>query len=98
MAKFPGMVIDGKFCATANDAAERAGVTPQAIYLRVKKGWRDGDPTGSCIRPSEIRNIWFRGKQWKDAPTAAKATGVSRQAVYSHMRRTGQTGKGQTNG
>ena len=93
MADFPGMTINGKFCATAREAAERAGVTPQAIYYRVKIGWRDGDRTGINSRPCDIRNIRFRNEEWADIPTAAKATGVSRQAVYQYCQRTGQIGK-----
>ena len=91
MAKFQGMTVNGKFCATAREAADRAGVTPDAIYNRVKKGWQDGDPISNAP-PTRYRNITFRGKVYDDVPAAVKAEGVSKQAVYQHLHRTGQTG------
>ena len=82
MAKFPGMTVKGKFCATAREAAARAGCSTQAIYART------GQPTG---RPKKYRDIEFRNKTFADVPTAARSEKVSASAVYDHLKRTGQT-------
>lgn len=92
MVKFSGMVIDGHFCATPQEAADRAGVSVEAIYYRVRIGWRDGDPTGSNYVPVKYRNIRYRGKDYATVQAAVTAEGVSRQAVYQYMRRSGQMG------
>lgn len=82
MAKFPGMMVKGKFCVTAREAAARAGCSTQAIYART------GQPTG---RPKKYRNIRFRDKDFPDVQTAARAEKVTPSAVYDHLKRTGQT-------
>lgn len=94
MGKFPGMTVGGKHCPTAREAAARAGVSVQAIYARVARGWMDGDPPGTGGRPASIRDITFRGKPYDDVTAAVNAEGVSRQAVYDHLRRTRQIGGG----
>ena len=91
MADFPGMSIDGVFYATAREAAEACGVTTQAIYLRAKRGWRDGDFTmPPHSRTSRHTNIEFRGEVWPSVAVAAKATGVTTQAIYLHLAKTNQ--------
>lgn len=81
MAKFPGMTVNGKFCATAREAAARAGCSTQAIYART------GGPVG---RPARFTNITFRDKPFPDVAAAAKAEKCAKQTVYDHLRRTGQ--------
>ena len=90
MAKFPGMKIGRKFCATAREAADRAGVSTQAIYARARRGWTDGRKPHAGGRKASITSIRYRDKDFPDVATAAKAEGVSRQAVYDHLRISGQ--------
>ena len=90
MAKFPGMVIGRKFCATAREAADRAGVSTQAIYARAQRGWVCGRTANSGGRKAEITGIRYRDKPFPDVATAAKSENVSRQAVYDHLRISGQ--------
>lgn len=93
MAAFEGMVIDGKLCVTAREAADRAGVTTACIYKRAARGWQDGDPTHASFRkPCAIRDIEYRGKRYEDVPAAAAAENVSRVSVYDYLRRSGQIG------
>ena len=92
MAKFPGMTVNGKFCSTAREAARRAGVSTQAIYTRAQRGWVDGQPHGGGGREPTVTNFRYRDTVWPDVRTASETEGVSRQAVYDHLRRTGQIG------
>ena len=79
---FPGIWVNGQFYSVASEAAKAAGVTRQAIHLRVKNGF--GKPIG---RPVKYRDIRFRGKPYPDAKTAARFEGVSVRTVQNALRK-----------
>ena len=85
---FPGIYVDGRLCATAAEAARRAGVSAPTIYRQLNGDW--SKPAVYAPHGPTHRNIVYRGRVYADIPAAVKAEGVSKQAVHKHLKRSGQ--------